>query len=70
MKVLFEIMVQIKQKRGIGVENPSPRSFSGGVENSLYIESICRELSMAMYCRDLSIFLAIKSSPTFLHALP
>jgi len=23
-------MVQIKQKRGIGVENPSPRSFSGG----------------------------------------
>ena len=30
MHVLFEIMVQIKQKRGIGVENPSPRSFSGG----------------------------------------
>jgi len=30
MQVLFEIMVQIKQKRGIGVENPSPRSFSGG----------------------------------------
>jgi len=28
---LFEIMVQIKQKRGIGVENPSPRSFSGGI---------------------------------------
>jgi len=31
MQVLFEIMVQIKQKRGIGVENPSARSFSGGV---------------------------------------
>jgi len=30
MQVLFEIMVQIKQKRGIGVENTSPRSFSGG----------------------------------------
>jgi len=26
-----ETMVQIKQKRGIGVENPSPRSFSDGV---------------------------------------
>jgi len=31
MQVLFEIMVQIKQRRGIGVENPSPRSFSGGI---------------------------------------
>jgi len=30
MQVLFEIMVKIKQKRGIGVETPSPRSFSGG----------------------------------------
>jgi len=30
MQGLFEIMVQIKQKRGIGVENPSLRSFSGG----------------------------------------
>jgi len=30
MQGLFEIVVQIKQKRGIGVENPSPRSFSGG----------------------------------------
>jgi len=29
-QVLFEIMVQIKQKRGIGVENPSERSFVGG----------------------------------------
>jgi len=36
--VLFEIMVQIKQKRGTGVERPSPRSkkaytyrFSGGM---------------------------------------
>ena len=28
MQVLFEMMVQIKQKMGIGVENPSPRSFS------------------------------------------
>jgi len=31
MQGLFEIMVQIKSKRGIGVENPSPRSFSGGI---------------------------------------
>ena len=31
MQVWFEIMVQIKQKRGIGVDNPSPRGFSGGV---------------------------------------
>ena len=31
MQVLFAIMVQIKQKRGIGVESPSPKSFSGGV---------------------------------------
>jgi len=31
MQVLFEIMVQTKQKRGIGFQNPSPRSFSGGV---------------------------------------
>jgi len=39
MQVLFEIMVQIKQKRGIGVENPYPRSFSGGnmIQNSLRI---------------------------------
>jgi len=28
---LLEIMVQIKQKRGIGVENPFPRSFLGGI---------------------------------------
>jgi len=28
MQVLFEIVVQIKPKRGIGVETPSPRSFS------------------------------------------
>jgi len=35
MQVLFEIMVQIKQKRGIGVENPSPRSFSGGLSKSI-----------------------------------
>jgi len=34
MQGLFKIMVQIKQKRGIGVENPTPRSFSGGI-NSL-----------------------------------
>ena len=25
--VFFEIMVQIKQKRGVGVQNPSTRSF-------------------------------------------
>jgi len=30
MQVLFEIMVQIKHKRGIEFENPSPRCFSGG----------------------------------------
>jgi len=28
---LFELMVQIKQKRGIGVENPSARTCSGGL---------------------------------------
>ena len=33
MQVLFEIMVQIKQKGGIGVENPSPRSFSGRISD-------------------------------------
>jgi len=38
MKVFFEIIVQIKQKEGIGVENPSPRSFSRGITaESLYI---------------------------------
>jgi len=31
--VLFEIMVHIKQKRGTGVESPSPRSFSGGMSH-------------------------------------
>jgi len=31
MQVLFEIMLQIKQKRGIGVENTSPRNFSDGL---------------------------------------
>jgi len=36
MKVLFKIMVQIKQKRGIGVENPSLRSFSGGYKQNKY----------------------------------
>jgi len=30
--VLFEIIVQIKQKRGTGVKNPSPRSFWCGVK--------------------------------------
>jgi len=29
MHVLFEIMVQNKQKGGTGVESPPPRSFSG-----------------------------------------
>ena len=33
MQVLFEIMVQIKQKRGIGVGNPSSRSILGGVRS-------------------------------------
>jgi len=32
VQVLFEIMIPIKEKRGIGVENPSPRSFSGGLK--------------------------------------
>jgi len=36
MQVLIEIMVQIKQKRGIEVENPSPRSFSGGNDEYLH----------------------------------
>ena len=31
MQVLFEIMVQNKQKGGIGVESPPVGSFSGGV---------------------------------------
>jgi len=30
-------MVQIKQKRGTGVESPSPKSFSGGYAYSKYI---------------------------------
>jgi len=30
-------MVQIKQKRGTGVESPSPRSFSGGVMSTFEI---------------------------------
>jgi len=30
MQGLFAIMVKIKQERGMGVENPSPRSFVGG----------------------------------------
>ena len=30
MQVLFEIMVQNKQKGGTGVKSPPPRSFSGG----------------------------------------
>jgi len=30
MQVLFEIMVQNKQKGGTGVESPPPRSFSRG----------------------------------------
>ena len=37
MQVLFEMMVQIKQKMGIGVENPSPRSFSGGRTKGLLV---------------------------------
>ena len=35
MQGLFEIMVQIKLKRGTGVENPSPRSFSGGIQRKM-----------------------------------
>jgi len=31
-------MVQIKQKRGIGVENPSPRSFSGGIHRMMSVQ--------------------------------
>jgi hypothetical protein len=37
MQVLFEMILQIKQKRGIGVENPSPRSFSGGHTKGLLV---------------------------------
>jgi len=41
MQGLFEIMVQqIKQKRGIGFENPSPRSFSGGLGSELRVSHI------------------------------
>jgi len=32
-------MVQIKQKRGIGVESPSPRSFSGGMHKVMRINA-------------------------------
>ena len=32
-------MLQIKQKRGTGVESPSPRSFSGGVAFALHDSS-------------------------------
>jgi hypothetical protein len=39
MQGLFEIMVQIKQKRGIGAENPSPRSFPGGFVSELKLRS-------------------------------
>jgi len=38
MQVLFEIMVNIKQKRGIRVENPSPRSFSGGIYHNFGVQ--------------------------------
>ena len=31
------MILQIKQKRGIGVENPSPRSFSGGHTKGLLV---------------------------------
>jgi len=37
MQVLFEMMVQIKQNMGIGVETPSPRSFSGGHTKGLLV---------------------------------
>ena len=37
MQVLFEMMVQIAHKRGIGVETPSPRSFSGGHTKGLLV---------------------------------
>jgi len=43
MQVLFEMIVQIKQKRGVGVENPSPRSFSGGgvLHKELQCVAVC-----------------------------
>ena len=41
MQVLFELMVQIKQKRGIGVENPSARTFSGDTHQTAR-EASCR----------------------------
>jgi len=36
MQVLFEIMGQNKQKRALGVENPSPTSFSGGPKSAIW----------------------------------
>jgi len=40
MQVVFEIMVQNTQKRGIGVETPSPRSFLGGLEWGCYTSGL------------------------------
>ena len=59
MQVLFEIMVQNKHKRDMGVENPSARSFSGGMIYTLvtwlmyscemthtYVKGACNEMKM------------------------
>jgi len=43
MQALFEIMVQIKQKRGIGVENLSARSFSVGFVSRVFGEYMCSQ---------------------------
>jgi len=43
MQALFEIMVQIKQKRSIGVENLSARSFSVGFVSRVLGEYMCSQ---------------------------
>ena len=59
MQGLFEIIGQIKQKRGIGVEPPSPKSFSGGemissdgcVEMYSCIKLLCNEKKEWSVCK-------------------
>ena len=57
MQVLFEIIVQIQQKRGIGVETPSPRSFSGGYGTQLSYSTKRGALS---HCNYLYVYTYIR----------
>ena len=61
--VLFEIMVQIKQKKGTGVESPSPRSFSGG-------RTLVMEIASMAPMDTISIGPILhQKSPAFLHEM-